>query len=748
MWTRIRLLKLKKRRLPVIVGLLLVVIFIALKVFPNSVSDSLHLSLDNYIYDSSLKLDISKIVKLPEGLESIVIVDIDENSLKKIGHWPWSRDKLALLTNSIREAGAIVMAFDILFPDTPTNPVDEILSRINETNALDPKSVSAIANLKLDFDYDELFRKSLSGEDSILGFLLNDNIEVSSAASLPSPLETVEDLGSTSLIELRRHVGNLSKLQEQAKNGGFITAIPDDDGIIRSAPLVLGFENKIYPSLALEAARLTLLMDRSAVRIKWGEIAGVKVVDGVYFGEKLIPTDESGRILIPFHGKDSSYRHVSAADVMSGKANKGLLKNAIVFVGSTAFGLSDFHATPVNPVFPGVDVHGYLTEGILTGQLIRAPYFGSLIELLMILTIGLALALLLPFLDALWMVLCFFASLVLIFLVYGFLFRFHNVLISVSLPLVLSFCEIGFNLTYGMLFEFRRRSQLKNLFGQYVPQEIVERMSEHPELYSMDGTSERLTVLFADVVHFTSVSESLSPQQIRMLLNRYFTPMTKIILDSDGTIDKYVGDMIMAFWGAPVKDKDHVRHALESALKMQKEAERLGPEFIKDGLPVIKMGIGLNTGVMSVGDMGSEYRRAYTVLGDSVNTASRIEGLTRFYGLDIAVGEDTRKGQDDFVFRLIDRVKVKGREEALEIFELVKTKEEASPELLLQIEKHERAMQLYFNQKFDDASKIFQDLLNDGGNTTLYNLLLDRIKRFKDELPPKEWDGATEWTKK
>lgn len=735
----------KRRRVPIALGLLLVAAFVVFKFYPIELVTNIAESFDEFLYDNALKMELGQEKPLKDM--SIIVVDIDESSIKEIGHWPWPRDKVAQLVDGIRALGAISVALDVFFSDSPPNPVDEVLAKATGSLALDGKALSVMKGLKPQLDRDEILKKSLGNGDVSMAFLLHDDENQSSLGALPQPLAEVKNAEATNLFVLSRYQGNLALLQEAAGNGGFITVIPDRDGVIRKAPLILAFNDTAYPSLSLEAVRVALLLERKEVKLQWGMIGETPSLDGIKVGADFnIPTDPDGRVLIPFRGARSKFKHIAAADIINGKVKSDALKNAIVFVGSSALSLSDFISTPIGPQFPGVDAHASMAEGILTQNFVYAPYFAPALELALLVVFGLVLAFLLPFLEALWMVLAALIAMVLLIGSYAGLFHFNNMLISVSLPLGLVTAEIAFNLVYGMLFEFRRRAQLKNLFGQYVPKELVERMSEHPELYSMEGSSEVLSVLFADVMHFTTICEGLTPKQIRDMLNRYFTPMTRIILENKGTIDKYVGDMIMAFWGAPISDPDHAKNALTTALQMQAETQRLTIEFAQLGLPEIHIGIGVNTGTMSVGDMGSEYRRAYTVLGDTVNTGSRMEGLTRFYGIKIATGQDTRTGQEDFVFRLVDKVKVKGKAKAVELYEVVGFRKDATPELIERIGLHEKGMQLYFAKDFKAAAAIFQSLLSD--NKIMYELYLDRIKMFETSPPPDDWDGATEWTKK
>jgi len=299
-------------------------------------------------------------------------------------------------------------------------------------------------------------------------------------------------------------------------------------------------------------------------------------------------------------------------------------------------------------------------------------------------------------------------------------------------------------MAYGFLFEERSRRRLKDMFGQYVPPELVEELAADPDsAASMAGERREMTVLFADIRGFTAISETLSAAALKDLLNRFFTPMTRVIFEHRGTIDKYVGDMVMAFWGAPLADPEHARHAVAAALAMRNEAERLRADFRAEGLPDVDIGIGLNSGAMNVGNMGSDYRRSYTVLGDAVNLGSRLEGLTRFYGAGIVVGEETRAGQEDaFLFRRLDRVRVKGRSEPLTIHEPLCGREAATAALEEEVAAHERALDAYFARDWETARAAFAELADAHPGDGVYRLFLERMAETDAAALPADWDGV------
>jgi adenylate cyclase len=297
-------------------------------------------------------------------------------------------------------------------------------------------------------------------------------------------------------------------------------------------------------------------------------------------------------------------------------------------------------------------------------------------------------------------------------------------------------------MVYGFFFEARTKRRVAGLFGQYVPPELVEELSEHPEQASMEGDSREMTVLFSDVRNFTNLSEGLTPIELTRLMNAYLTTMTKVIHEHRGTIDKYIGDAIMAFWGAPLADPDHARHGLAAALAMQEKMKELREEFPKQGWPAMRIGVGLNSGVMNVGNMGSEFRRSYTVMGDAVNLASRLEGLTKEYGVEILAGEHTREALPDFVFRELDRVRVKGKDKPVAIFEPLGLKDKVSEAAQAEATEFKQALARYRAQDWAAAEAQLKALAERLPGHKLYELYLERIAHFRAEPPGEGWDGV------
>jgi adenylate cyclase len=364
------------------------------------------------------------------------------------------------------------------------------------------------------------------------------------------------------------------------------------------------------------------------------------------------------------------------------------------------------------------------------------------IAVLTILLVGLPLVVLLPRLSALGATLATAVVLALLLGVNAWAWQARNLVLPLAGPLVMLVGLYFLDVVWGFFAETRHLQLMTNLFGTYVPKEIVAEMAEHPDEYSMHGQSLDMTVLFADIRNFTSIAETRTPQDLKDLINAYFTRMTICIQDKRGTVDKYVGDAIMAFWGAPVRDAEHARRALECSLEMQKALRELDPLFAKKGWPMLRIGVGLNCGTMSVGDMGSQFRRSYTVMGDAVNLASRLEGLTKEYGVGILVSENIVRAVQQFVYREVDKVRVKGKQQAVAIYEPVGVRGEIGGDTLAEIDRFHHALAHFRGQRWDEADALLEALAAAAPEVKLYRLYRERIVHFRASPPGVDWDGV------
>lgn len=703
---------------------------------------SLRDDLNNETYDFLLKINLPDYLKTTKY--KVAVVDIDERSIQQVGRWPWPRKIVSELTDKLQQAGATVVGFDIVFTQPEDNMAKALLLEANKNPVENQNSIRFLQSKIPAFDFDKMLEKSFEKGETVLGFVFHNDTTLKNSGILPPPIALLDkNAAETSLVfHMLRYRANIEPLQKAAKHGGFVTIFPDGDGVLRRAPLLMLYQDALYPSLDMEMLRQYLLLDKITVETE--RVGKGLAVSAIQIGDARIPTDEHGQVFIPYHKKFNKRQLISAVDLLNNKFDASLIKNALVIVGSSALSLNDIHATPIDPVYPGLFIHADILNSLISGDFSVKPTWAPGAEFALTLLLGLLCVFLFPFLGALEIIII---SLVLIgSIFYGNYYALHyeRIIISTLVPVLTILIITIANLVYGFFFEVRSRAKLRNMFGQYVPNELVNIMNENPEHYGFEGETKTLTVLFSDIRSFTTISEKLTVVQLKELLNQYLTPITEAIFKHRGTIDKYVGDMVMAFWGAPVEDPDHAKNAMLCALEMIAITEKLKLAFVKKGLPPVEIGIGINTGLMNVGDMGSQFRRAYTVLGNAVNLGSRLEGLSKQYGVKIVVGEESVQNQEGFVFRKLDRVKVKGKEQPTEIYALIGTEEETSPEIIKEISEYEQVLEAYFSGDFKTALAQFIDLDKRYPNQKLYQLYIDRVQDLISH-PPETWDGVYEW---
>lgn len=724
------------KRIPIFLGFILLAIAIWLQTTTTESVQHLIERLENIAYDMQLRANFFAAKKLANS--SVVIVDVDDKSLAKQGRWPWPREKVAELIHRLQEEGAVVIALDVLFSEKEENIADKVLQQLNKDNLADPTSTALINKIKPQFDGDMHLAESMAKSDVVLGVSFTPEPSLAGTLGTPAIHLTTPAEKQLGLIDMPGIISYIPTLQAAAKSTGFINVFPDSDGIIRRVPVLLRYQDNLYPSLALEAVRLYLL---SSISLITASYENQLRLEGVKVGDHIIPTDEKGQVIVPFKGKSFTFPYFSATDVLTKQLPPNALAGKIVFIGTSATGLGDLKATAIQNVYPGVEVQASIAQGILDNHFSYQPSWSLGAEIFFTVVFGLLCIFIFPFLGPRILGLLIISLPILFLFANSYLWEKTGLIISFFVPIALILALAMLNMVYGYLFETRRRERLKEMFGQYVPEKHIDEMLKSTGNYGLYGEDREMTVLFADIRNFTTISENMTASQLKEMLNQFFTPMTEIIFKHRGTIDKYVGDLIMAFWGAPLKDKRHAEHAIQTALDMQHAIHAIKSDFSARGLPDINIGIGINTGLMSVGDMGSRFRRNYTVLGDAVNLASRVEGLTKFYGVKIIVTEYTAHQQKHFVFRQLDRVKVKGKDHGVVIYDVICHRQKAGEELIKEVETYHAALSQYFNQQWDEAEKQFALLHQQYPHTKLYLLYLHRVQEFKQTPPPSPWDG-------
>src|SRR6185437_5175681 len=587
----------------------------------------------------------------------VTIVDIDEKSLAKLGQWPWPRTRLADLVTNLTTLGAAVIAFDIVFAEP---------DRLNPGTAaetmryLDDFTRSKLRELPSN---DQIFSDAIRRSRVVLGETALANVMSEFDSTLPVTGFAMGGEDPTPfLFEFPGLLRNISVLETAAAGRGLITIKTERDGIIRRVPMLLRAQGAIMPSLSFEILRVATATPTIVIR---SEKAGIKSV--AVRGLK-IPTDRNGQLWVHFARHDPSI-FVSATDVLDGTVAREKIANKLVLIGTSAVGLYDIKTTPVDPAVPGVEVHAQVLESALTNALLAQPDYAVGVELFMALALGLLVIAFVPLFGALTLVVVGASFAAFLVGMSWYFYTHHRLLIDFTYPL-LSTTAVYLTLVFSSFVrEQAQRRQIRSAFGRYLSPALVEQLAQSPEKLVLGGEEREMTIMFSDVRGFTTISESYKhdPQGLTTLMNRFLTPLTNAILARKGTIDKYMGDAIMAFWNAPLDDAQHQLNACEAAVDMleridvlNEERQREAKENGQSHIP-LNVGVGLNTGICVVGNMGSDLRFDYSVLGDSVNLASRLEGQSKEYGFPIIVGSRTALAvKEKFAILELDFIMVKG----------------------------------------------------------------------------------------
>ena len=700
--------------------------------------------LENFSYDVRLRM------LMPNTIDNrIVIVDIDEKSLLEQGRWPWPRNKVALLVNQLFTTYEInTLGFDVVFAEKDESAGVKNLEWLQQHDLKDDASfISALNNIKPQLDYDQLLANSFKNRNVVLGYYFQTSGDTHHVGQLPPAALTADTFEQNiNFTQASGFGANLSILQKSALDAGHFNPNPDEDGITRKVSMLIKYKGQFYNSLSLAVARAYLKNAPMGFHFATSGISnGYSAIESLQLADKHIPVDDEVAALIPYRGVQNSFQYVSATDVLNHKVLASRLKNKIVLIGTTAAGLLDLRATPVQGIYPGVEIHANIISGILDNSIKQRPDYSFIVEILMLLIIGLLLALFLPVLNPIKATLLTIAALAIVLAINFASWQYANLVLPIASSLLMIGLIYLLNMSYGFFVESRGKRQLAGLFGQYVPPELVQEMAKNPDKIDMTGESREMTVLFSDIRGFTQISEGLDPKQLTQMMNEFLTPMTKIIHEHRGTIDKYMGDAIMAFWGAPLRDDNHAQNALNAAMQMNAAITSINVKFAKKGWSGIKMGFGLNTGNMVVGNMGSSFRMAYTVMGDSVNLGSRIEGLTKYYGVDIIVSEFVKAQTPNMLYRELDLVRVKGKDKPVAIFEPIGAAETLTKQTIDALNVHQEMLQHYRSGNWTLAEKqlvSLEKMAQDDGKSVLIMLYRHRITQFKKTPPANNWAGV------
>jgi adenylate cyclase len=721
----------------------------------------------------------------------IVIVDIDQRSQEVLGKWPFSRTHFAKMLDVLREDGAKVVAFDITF-DKPDQTVElmrkiwrDLEARKKNGEPIDPKYETWLHQLVAENDADAQFAKSIDRFGPVvLGsfFLKKEELTGIDNATLDQYADLIDwysitrtamnpATGKQDFVELVRKydqegnlfsatVANIPSLANpdnpEKASIGFFNISADPDGVLRRTLLVLPFGRskdindwQMFGSLEVQAVRLYLGIPTTQLSVDFNQIG----VASVNFGDKLkIEPDYTGHMQINYRGPRGRYLYKSIADVVTRNFEPGTFRGKIVLVGASATGIGDQRSTPYGGIdYPGVEVHANVIDNILHQNFLVRGAQQALWDVLAILFLGIPLGIWMALVQPRWM--WFGAALLAPLAAVDYTAFLHGWWMNFTVPAMTLTGNVLLVSLYRALVEEKEKRKVRSAFGQYLSPEVIRRLLVNPQLVEPRKTD--VTVMFSDIRGFTTISEKLDAQELALFLNQYLSDMTRIVFKTNGTLDKYIGDAVMAFWGAPFEEPGHAAKACHAALEMMKRVRELQKLWEAQGKPSLEIGIGLNTGVASVGNMGSVLRYGYTVLGDTVNLSSRLEGLNKDYGTHIIVNETTYEGVkgDGFVFRELDLIRVKGKLQPVTIYQLMGKQEDLATEgraeeVRLQVEQFARARELFRNRKWDAAQRAFQDFLDrwpeDGPSRAYWK----RCQEYLFDEPPANWDGVFVMTHK
>uniref|UniRef100_UPI004048B5B3 CHASE2 domain-containing protein n=1 Tax=Aliarcobacter sp. TaxID=2321116 RepID=UPI004048B5B3 len=662
---------------------------------------------------------------------NVIIIDIDEASLEQLGQWPWSRNKVAQILENLTNANIGIIGMDIVFAEEDNSSPHSVFKKYGIKKEDAP-------------NYDLEFAHVIANSPTILGyqFELEKNEHINKKApQIPAIfIERNKSQNQNHLIKGKGTILNIPLLQDNSYSSGFFNNIPDDSGIIRSVPLVISYDDMIYPSLALEIIRV--ITDTKKVFIDYNEDG----ISNISLNNLTIPTDRYGRILVNFRGKEKNFKYYSALDIYNNTFNKEEIEGKIALVGTSAAGLLDLRATPFESVYPGVEVHANVIDNILEQDYIYKASWADGANIAIIFLLSIFIVLLITYTPFIFTPFIFMISFISFsYFIYEILFK-YGIVLNIFFPLLTILLSSIVATLFDYFYDIKKEEAIKAKFASKVSKNVMDNLLKDMDNNEFQAMEKEVTVFFSDIRGFTNISEQMhNAKDLIQYLNRYMEPMSNIIIKYDGTIDKYIGDAIMAYWNAPANVENHADKAVLAALEQLKSLDNLNKELEKDNKPFIDIGIGLNTGIVIVGEMGSKGRSDYTVIGDAINLGSRLESLCKYYNSKLNISNFTKeKLKGEYIFRFLDLVRVKGKVEPVEIWQVL-GEGKASKTLKDELDIYHHAIELYKNSNFKDALELFTNLENNPlkTNKNIYNIYIQRCEEFI-KTPPENFDGVYE----
>ncbi|MBI4794342.1 MAG: adenylate/guanylate cyclase domain-containing protein [Deltaproteobacteria bacterium] len=692
----------------------------------------------------------------------IAIVGIDDVSLQKVGRWPWSREDMARLLSKVKEAGPRVLALDVIFAEREESGAVRTLANlrreISRRGRATPELLALLDQEERRADVDRRLAQVIGqGPPTILGFffrevggkagglqadqLLGESFIRASTYNVVRQLEEIKPDSSPLLTAKGGVQLNLPEITAAAAGSGYFNMIPDDDGVVRWTPLSIRYGPDFFAPMTLVAP--DHFLGKPPLSITLSRLG----VQEVRMGTRQVPVDWKGRLLINYLGGPGIFPTYSAADVLEERLPPEALKDKIVMIGATAVAIYDLRVSPFHGNHPGVEIQATVMDNLVTGRFMQTPPYAQGLSVLIIVALGLILGLTLPRLSAFWSF-AFTLAIAVGFTAGNYLLFTLGRQFDLFYPLLeIGAVNLGFTVHRFML-EEQERVRLRRTFEAYVAPTVVQEIMKHPDNLRLGGERRELTILFTDIRGFTTLSENLAPEELVKVLHDFFNPMSNIIIQHSGTIDKYMGDAIMALFGAPLVLPDHARLACRTALDMVATLKELGSQWAAQGRPQFRIGVGINTGVVAVGNMGSDRLFDYTAVGDNVNLASRLEGLNKYYGTNILLSQATVQSLNgDFLLRSADLVQVKGKAKPLEVFELMGEGEPA-PDLARFLEAYYQGLTHYRAGNWSESAAALDAALTLRPHDVLTRRYLLLSKKCQTTPPGPDWTPVTVMSEK
>lgn len=684
-----------------------------------------------------------------QGDANIVIIDIDEKSLKALGQWPWSRDKMAKLLQNLSDLGVAIVGLDVVFAEEDNSSPRKVLTQLGLPHENVP-------------DYDALFAQTIAETPTVVGYifaLTPDAIEPSGSPKSAAIVVEQTRPAHSVLIKPYRAILNIPQIQKKAYSSGYFNTVPDNDGIVRSIPLLMEYDGVLYPSLSLEMARI--ILGAKKINVVYDE-RGLQQIE---IGEHLIPTDFFGRLIVNYRGGQNSYHYISAVDVYNNTVDPLHVKDKIALVGTSAAGLLDLRSTPFESVYAGVEVHANAIDNILNQDYIAQPIWAHGVDMVSVALLCLMTFAILLLPSAFFSFLAIAGLNLFIILAHYYCMVYQGILLNTLLPLIAMNLLFIVGQAINYFLEIRQKELVKHKFASKVSPAVMENILAS-ESDILQGVEKEITVFFSDVRNFTAISEAAQDAKALIhLMNAYMDPMSQIIIRNGGTVDKFIGDAIMAYWNAPLSIENHADKAVCAALEQLHSLSKLNAtlqanaEFAniaamanEKAMPIIDIGIGINTGVAIVGEMGTSSRSDYTVIGDPINLGSRLESLCKYYHSRLTISHFTKaKLKGAYIFRFLDLVTVKGKNEPVEIWQIHDFDVPSSDTLYTvsyealqdELRAHHEAIALYQTARFEEALACFEALnqRETKTNHAIYTIYQERCAHYI-AFPPLAFNGV------